>query len=56
MVKEGKQAEFLVHDFFAIGHFDLVGVRDAAVLVQATNALKPVPNPPAVQIRPDWYY
>lgn len=55
-VKEGKQAEFLVHDFFSIGHCDLVGVVNAEMLSRASAAFSPLPNPPKVAVRSDWYY
>ena len=55
-IKEGKQAEFLVHECVAWAQIARIGVRSQAVRVQAEAALGAAADRPAVEIRPDWYY
>ena len=55
-VKEAKQAELLVHEFFPVGLFDEVGVMDRTMQARAHAAFSAGSHCPLVRIRPDWYY
>jgi hypothetical protein len=55
-VKEGKQAEFLVHGFLPWTLVTRVGVRSMAIRNQAMAALTNATHQPHVEIVPAWYY
>jgi hypothetical protein len=55
-IKEGKQAEFLVHEFFPWELVETIGVISQAMAQQVTNSLLNVAHWPRVLVRPDWYY
>lgn len=55
-VKEGKQAEFLLHGSFPWTLVTEVGVHSAAVAAQAATAIGSAAHRPPVRIRQDWYY
>ncbi len=55
-VKEGKQAEFLVHESFPWTLVRRVGVQSQAIGQQAVLAMVGAAHRPAVQILPHWYY
>ena len=56
MVKEGKQAEFLVHESFPWRLVERIGVHHATTVNPARQALAATAHQPAVTIEPDWYY
>lgn len=55
-IKEGKQAEFLVHHAFAWQLISRIGVRSLAVHQQVLAALHESDHRPRVDIKPSWYY
>ncbi len=55
-VKEGKQAEFLVHEFFPWELVERVGVISNGVAHQVVNAMQGVAKRPQLEIRRDRYY
>ncbi|OFW09804.1 MAG: hypothetical protein A3G20_03960 [Acidobacteria bacterium RIFCSPLOWO2_12_FULL_59_11] len=55
-IKEGKQAEFLLHQSFPWHLFQRIGVISRQVAQQAANALDETGHRPVVEIRRDWYY
>lgn len=56
-VKEEKQAEFLVKDFFPWHMVRFIGVRDAEILKQVQDLLASgAGTAPPVELRPQWYY
>jgi hypothetical protein len=55
-VKEGKQAEFLVHGSFPWSLVRRIGVHSAAIQVRVREALAGASHRPLVEIRPDWYF
>lgn len=55
-VKEGKQAEFLVHEFFPWELVSRIGVRNATLQTQVLQATGTEGHQPAVEIVPGWYY
>ena len=55
-VKEGKQAEFLIRDFFPWHLVRRIGAIDAGVYGQALRALEGAAHRPAVEVRREWYY
>lgn len=55
-VKERRQAEFLVFDWFPWEAVEEIAVIDATVQRQVQSVLRAAPHRPAVQIRPNWYY
>lgn len=55
-VKEGKQAEFLVHGSFPWKLVRRIGVYSAEIKAQAEAVLEDVPHRPPVEILRHWYY
>jgi ssDNA thymidine ADP-ribosyltransferase, DarT len=55
-VKEGKQAEFLVHQSFPWELVERIGVVSQGVAQRVANAMEGSAHRPRVEIRPDWYY
>jgi ssDNA thymidine ADP-ribosyltransferase, DarT len=55
-VKEGKQAEFLVHESFPWTLVSRIGVVSAAVKAQAEASMAGAVHQPLVHIQRDWYY
>jgi hypothetical protein len=55
-VKEGKQAELLVHGSFPWTLVSSVGVHSMAVKVRAEAAIAGGTHQPRVVIQPHWYY
>jgi hypothetical protein len=55
-IKEGKQAEFLMHESFPWELVSRIGVRSQAVAQQVANALRAAAHRPTVAIQTDWYY
>jgi hypothetical protein len=56
VVKEGKQAEFLLHEFFPWELVEAVGVRDAGVAARVRDAIRDAAHQPHLQIQPAWYF
>lgn len=55
-VKEGKQAEFLMHESFPWTLVSRIGVKSAGIKARAETILTGAQRRPPVEIRPDWYY
>lgn len=55
-IKEGKQAEFLLHGRFPLELADRIGVRTAAMRVRASKALADVAHQLRIEILPEWYF
>jgi hypothetical protein len=55
-VKEGKQAEFLLHERFPFQLVERIGVLSPIIQRRAADALGDTEHRPLVEIRPDWYY
>jgi hypothetical protein len=55
-VKEGKQAEFLLHGEFPWTLVTSIGVHSAAIKAQAETAIANASHRPGVVVRRDWYY
>jgi hypothetical protein len=55
-VKEGKQAEFLVHDRFPLELVERIGVHSEPIRAQAVRAISSLARRPAVEVRRDWYF
>lgn len=55
-VKEGKQAEFLVHGSFLWNLVSRVGVKSPAVQAQAEAMVSAANHQPPVEVQPTWYY
>ena len=56
-IKERKQAEFLVHDFFPWSCFHEIGVYDQPIAEQVRATLKGSEHHPAIHVRKkEWYY
>jgi hypothetical protein len=56
VVKEGKQAEFLLQDWFPWELVEFIGVQNDSTLAAARCALAVAAHQPAVQRTTDWYY
>jgi len=55
-VKEEKQAEFLVRDFFPWTSVVEIGVQTARAADQVQSAIKGATHQPPVNVQPTWYY
>lgn len=56
VVKEGKQAEFLVHDSFPWRLVERIGVYDGDILEQVRRALAGTDHRPQAAVQRGWYY
>jgi hypothetical protein len=55
-IKEGKQAEFLMHKSFPWSLIQNVGVHDARVEAQVQSILQNAHHKPLVSVEKNWYY
>lgn len=55
-VKEGKQAEFLMHETFSWHLVSRIGVQSNAMQQRVAEALDGAAHCPPVVVRPDWYF
>ena len=55
-VKEGKQAEFLIEDYFPWQLVERVGVHSNALANRVDQALTAIAHRPLIEVRTDWYY
>ena len=55
-VKEGKQAEFLVHESFPWELVERIGVMDRAIAAQVNNTLREMIHKPVADVQRTWYY
>ncbi len=55
-LKEGKQAEFLVHESLPWELVVRVGVRSADIKARAVASIGAAAHRPLVEIQPAWYY
>lgn len=55
-VREGKQAEFLLHHFFPWELVEYIGVHSRAIEEQVNQTLQVATHQPTVGLRPNWYY
>lgn len=55
-VKEGKQAEFLLHESFPWELVEEIGVLNASTEAQVREILRESSHQPLVKIRSEWYY
>jgi hypothetical protein len=56
VVKEGKQAEFLVHEFFSWRLVRRIGVRSRMTYYRASQVLASVQHKPLLEVIPSWYF
>ena len=55
-VKEGKQAEFLLHDDFPWSLVQRIGVASQAIATQAHAAMANAVHKPQISVQPNWYF
>lgn len=55
-VKEGKQAEFLVHERLPFDLIERIGVHSDAIHRRAQNAIAGGSHRPVVEVRLEWYF
>lgn len=55
-VKEGKQAEFLIHGSFPFALIERIGVRSVAIQGRAAASLAGSSHRPPIEICPQWYF
>lgn len=55
-VKEGKQAEFLIHNTFPFELVDRIGTRSAAIRVRASAIVASASHQPTLEVHPEWYF
>jgi hypothetical protein len=55
-VKEGKQAEFLLHEFFPWHLVRRIGVMEVTVYGKVANILQNATHRPAMEMRREWYF
>ena len=56
IVKEGKQAEFLIYESFPWELVEKIGVRDEEIRLQVGKILHQAPHRPIVEVEGAWYY
>jgi len=56
LIKEGKQAEFLIENAFPWHLVERIGVLGQGTAQQVANVIRQAPYRPRVEIKPDWYY
>lgn len=56
LIKEGKQAEFLIEHHFPWHLVESIGVRSQSVYQQVIQALQVANHKPKTEIKPKWYY
>lgn len=56
LVKEGTQAEFLVHEAFPWSLVRQIGTHDRTIAEQAIQALYGTAYRPLVSVNAEWYY
>lgn len=56
LVKEGKQAEFLLYESFPWHLIEAIGVRNEAIRGRVQAALRGVAHRPPVTVETNWYY
>jgi hypothetical protein len=56
LIKEGKQAEFLVEHSFPWHLIERIGVYGRDVAQQVANVIRGAPHRPVLEIKRDWYY
>lgn len=56
VVKEGKQAEFLVYESFPWGLIERIGVIDSAMATQVNEVLSGAGQSPVVEVERSWYF
>ncbi|MGH7091540.1 MAG: type II toxin-antitoxin system toxin DNA ADP-ribosyl transferase DarT [Stellaceae bacterium] len=55
-IKEGKQAELLIHDSFPWSLVDRIGVCSRPIARQVADTMHGAAHRPMVEVRRDWYY
>jgi len=55
-IKEGKQAEFLLHDTCPWKLIERIGVIDEPTAERVNTILRQNRHRPGVSVQPDWYY
>jgi hypothetical protein len=55
-IKEGKQAEFLVSEFFPWHLVRRIGVQSESIRLRVVRELSGSEHRPVVEVRRDWYY
>jgi hypothetical protein len=55
-IKEKRQAEFLVHQFFPWSSVAEIGVKSAKIAQSVENLIRSTGHRPTVLIQPTWYY
>jgi hypothetical protein len=55
-IKEMRQAEFLMHDWFRWDAVHEIGVIDVAMAARVRSLFGQSPQAPAVHVRREWYY
>ena len=55
-VKEGKQAEFLMHEAYSWELIQRVGVHSVEVAQHVAEAMRGAARRPVVEVKREWYY
>ena len=55
-VKDGKQAEFLMHESFPWELVERIGVVDSQIKARAEEAIDAADHKPLVNVECEWYY
>jgi hypothetical protein len=55
-VKEGKQAEFLLHNDFPWSLVQRIGVASQSIAIQAQAAIANAAHSPQISVQPSWYF
>ena len=55
-IKDGKQAEFLLHESMPVHLIERIGVHNSAIRQQVAEILGNINPAPTISIEPTWYY
>ena len=55
-IKDGKQAEFLLHESMPVHLIERIGVHNSAIRQQVAEILGNINPSPTISIEPTWYY
>lgn len=55
-IREGKQAEFLLHGSFPWSLVTRIGVESMGIQAQANSIIATATHKPRVEVKPEWYY
>ena len=56
VIKDGKQAEFLIHESFPWQLVEKIGVCSDSIATQVAETVKTIDHSPSIVVKMAWYY